>query len=352
MSGVRLHLLVPGLLDRSVRWVRDFGPLPRFAAIEALLARAGRFTVPANGVDACLCWVFGLAAPQDLDLPLGALRRFGFGRDRDGAVWLCADPVNLKADVASVYLRDSGSLNITESEARGLGEIFSTHFAGSGLALEITSRAYWHLRLSATARITTHAQRQVMGRAVETCLPAGPDAARWRSLLNETQMLFHGCDINRARENRNEPIVNGLWLAGAGPLPERECLSASVDTVWSDDPLALGLARLADIDIKPTPATLDGMLTGTTRGAHLVTLDSLLPPARYDDFPVWCSAMNALEYAWFEPLARAIRNGRVAVCDIYDCFGGRYRIDRTRQWRIWRRPRSLDSFASVAGSNR
>ncbi|MBA2491944.1 MAG: hypothetical protein ACR2KU_08110 [Gammaproteobacteria bacterium] len=347
MSDLRLHLLAPGLLDRALRWVMDFGPLPRFEGVEALLAKAEKFMAPANGVDACLCWVFGLAALNDLDLPLGALRRFGFGRDSDGAVWLCADPVNLKADVASVYLRDSGSLSITESEARGLGEIFATHFAGSGLALEITSRAYWHLRLPSTARITTHAQRQVMGRAVQACLPAGPDAARWRSFLNETQMLFYGCDLNRLRENRGKPIINGLWLAGPGPLPERERLSVSVDAVWSDDPLARGLARLADIDTKPAAASLDDMLSGAARGAHLVSLENLLPPARYDDFSAWCSEMTALEQAWFQPLTRAIRNGHVAGCDLYDCLGGRYRIDRARQWRIWRRSRSLDTFAGV-----
>ncbi|MBA2410176.1 MAG: hypothetical protein H0V62_10535 [Gammaproteobacteria bacterium] len=352
MSGVTLHLLIPGLLDRTLRWVGDFGPLPRFAGIEALLARASKSTVPADGVDACLCGLFGLVATKDLDLPLGALRRYGFGRDVDRAVWLCADPVNLKADMTSVYLRGSGSLNITELEARGLGEIFATHFAGSGLALEITSRAYWHLRLPATSGVTTHAQRQVMGQAVQTCLPAGPDAARWGSFLNETQMLFHGCEINRARESRNEPIINGLWLAGAGPLPARERLRVTVAAVWSDDPLARGLARLADIETKPAPATLDGLLSAATRDAHLVTLENLLSPARYDDFSVWCSAMTALEKDWFEPLARAIRNGQVTECNIYDCLGGRYRIDRARQWRIWRRPRSLDAFAGVAGSNR
>lgn len=352
MSGVSLRLLAPGLLDRSARWVRDFGPLPRFEGIEALLARSRKFMWPADGVDACLCRLFGLAAPEDLDLPLGALRRYGFGRGPDEAVWLCADPVNLKADVTSVYLRDSGSLNITESEARVLGEIFATHFASSGPALEITSRAYWHLRLPASTSVTTHAQRQVMGRAVQTCLPAGEDAARWRSFLNETQMLFFGCDINRSRENRGEPIINGLWLAGAGPLPERERLSVAVDAVWSDDPLARGLARLAEIETKPAAASLDDMLSGATRVAHLVTLESLLPPARYDDFSAWCRAMNALERAWFQPLVHAIKNGCVAVCDLYDCLGGRYRIDRARQWRIWRRPRSLDSFAGVAGSNR
>lgn len=347
MSRVSLYLLVPGLLDRTRRWAKDFGSLPRFAGVETLLARAHKAAVPADGVDATLCALFGLVASGDLDLPLGALRRLGFGRGPDQAVWLCADPVNLKADVASVYLRDSGSLAVTQSEARRLGEMFSTHFAGDGLTLEMTSPAYWHLRLPATTRITTHAQRQVMGQAIETHLPAGADAARWRSLLNETQMLFHAADINRLRERRGQPMVNGLWVSGVGRLPGRERLSGPIDAVWSDDPLAQGLGRLAEIDAGPLPAMLGDVLADTTRNAHLVTLEQALPSARYDDFSAWCAAVTHLDDAWFAPAAQALTQGRINACHVYDCAGRRYSVNRARQWRLWRRARSLDTFADI-----
>ncbi|MGH8503199.1 MAG: hypothetical protein ACREVE_12145 [Gammaproteobacteria bacterium] len=346
-----LHLLAPGLLDRAGQWARDFGPLPRFAGIEALLSRAARCAIPADGMDATLCGLFGLEPAAERDLPLGALRRLGFGRAPDRAVWLCADPVNLKADVARVYLRDSGSLAMTLAEAQQLGDLFTAHFADNDWTLEITSPACWHLRLPAVPRIITHPQRQVMGRAIEPFLPRGADAARWRALQNEAQMLFHAAEVNRVRDTSGHPLINGLWVSGAGQLPDADDLTAAVGKTWSDDPLARGLSRLAGIDTGPVPAAFDGVLADAAGGAHLVSLEQALTPARYDDFSAWCAVLTHLDRAWFAPAGQALKQGRVAQCHVYDCAGWRYSIDRARQWRLWRRARSLDILASGAAAD-
>src|SRR6185436_8180005 len=114
-------------------------------------------------------------------------------------------------------------------------------------------------------------------------------------LLTEIQMLLHSHAVNAAREARGEPAVNSLWFWGAGRLPGR--VQGRWKSVTSDEPLALGLARLAGAAAHALPESADAWLEHpATDGRHLVILDP---------------AVEALERDWFAPLAAALRAGRV-----------------------------------------
>ncbi len=335
MDPLTLHIVAPGLLDRTRHWAQDYPRFPRFTGVEAITARSQRQRAPAIGVDATLCALFGLAAEPDRDLPLGALRRYGYSGDRDGSFWVCADPAHLSAGISQVFLRDSSSLNITPAEANELGGLIVAHFADMRWALEIASPAHWHLRLPAPVKIHTYPQRLVMGRAIEAYLPSGDEASSWRALLNEMQMLFHSADVNRARQSRGDAPINGLWISGAGVLPAAGAVETKVKTVWSDDPMVIGLSRLAGIEIRPTPLSFGVILASQRRGDHLVVLESMLAPAHYDNFFAWRDALGDLENAWFKPIYEAITTGALRQCNLYDCAGQRFSLDRVRRWRMW-----------------
>jgi hypothetical protein len=345
-----LHVLAPGLLDRVGQWARQYGPLPRYQGIETILARAQRDLVPARGVDAALCEQFGLIAEAGRDLPLGAIRRFGYGGVRDAGLWACADPVELRADMATVYLQDGTSLNITEDEARQLARTFATHFAGEDWRLELASPTQWHLRLPAPASLMTHPQRATIGKPIAAYLPTGDQAPFWRARLNEIQMLFHGSEINRRREARGAPPISGLWIYGIGGLPPAELLRPRATTVWSNDPLAAGLGRLAGVDIMPQPPSLATILIHPGRGSHLVMLDDMIRPAAYDEFSSWGQELESLDSQWFKPAYHAIARSDLAQCYLYDCCGRRFNLNRVRYWGLWRRPRPLDVYAPVRPS--
>jgi hypothetical protein len=107
-----LHVLAPGLLNHARHWARDNGSFPRFAGIEAIMAKGHQQIVAQHGIDTMLCWLFGPSASADRDLPLGAIRRYGYKRDRDQDCWICADLIHLSADASKVFMRDSASLKI------------------------------------------------------------------------------------------------------------------------------------------------------------------------------------------------------------------------------------------------
>jgi hypothetical protein len=174
-----------------------------------------------------------------------------------------------------------------------------------------------------------------MGRPIEAYLPTGEERLAWRALINEVQMPFHGAEINRERETRGDPTINGLWLSGAGILPTAGSMHTEVTTVWSNDPLAIGLGQLAGLEIKPTPQSLDIILAGSDCGRHLVVLESMLAPASYDDFPAWSGTLAALEDPWFKPIDRAVTMGELGQCYVYDCAGQRFSLNRACRWRVW-----------------
>jgi hypothetical protein len=346
-----LHVLVRGLLDSVSRWAKDYGGIPRYAGIEALLGKSSRHLFPAQGIEAMLCALFGLAATTYGDLPLGALRRYGFGDDADTGPWLCADPVYLRADVTRVFLQDSDSLNITRWEADRLAALISAHFVGEEWRLEVTAPAHWHLRLSAPTAIRTYPKRLVMGKTIEKYLPAGRDATHWRAILNEIQMLFHEAELNRNRAQRGEPPINGLWLSGAGVLPSAESLYTELITVWADDPVARGLSRLRGVEAQSARASLDSILSHGGRGPHLMCLEPLLAPASYDDLPTWSEILRGIDTQWFQPMEAAVKARRVAQVYIYDCAGQRFSLSRVRQWLAWRARKPLHKYTQAPDFN-
>ncbi len=345
-TPLALHVLLPGLTERADRWARDYGSLPRVAALEAILSRGSQSALPVCGFEATLCWLFGLTVPGNRDLPLGALRRFGFKGLRDTGFWLCADPVSLRADVAHVFLTDSETLSITWHEARRLASLMRSHFNGDNWILETDSPACWHLRLSSAELIRTYPQRALMGKPIEGYLPSGTHARRWRGFLNEVQMLFHGADVNLERKRRVEPPINGLWMFGAGELPGSAELRKGADVVWSDDRVAIGLSRLTGTALNSVPRSLAAIMTNNPSGIHLVSLASLLAPASYNNFETWHERLDVLESTWFAPILRAISAGKLTECHIYDCVGRRFSFTRTDRWRAWRGIKPLQTYLS------
>jgi hypothetical protein len=83
----------------------------------------------------------------------------------------------------------------------------------------------------------------------------------WLKLFNEFQMTLHGLPANAERAARGLPPVNTLWLHGAGPRPLPTRAWASV---YSDDPLLIGLARLAGV--ARTPITQAALVDARRNG--------------------------------------------------------------------------------------
>lgn len=336
---MRLTLLAPELIWPEPNDQLTLGKLTA-PGFEWLAARSSFQREARRPFETALAQQFGLD-----DAPFGALRLLGEADGtpaRDGH-WLCADPVHLRFHHERIILADAGAFDLDMDEARALVAALNVQFADVGVFYTATARR-WYLKLNATVEHFSEPISTIAGRRLDSELndKKGP-LTRW---LNEVQMFLHGHPINERRQAAGKPAVNSLWLWGGGLLPE--IAAPDFTAIWSDNPLAVGLASAAGIEAPPCPAGLNGLLADADLNSHqLVVLDSLLPPVLYEDGPGWREAWAALDRDWFVPLrgelGRRIDTLNIVAPTIYGQLT--WTLNGKDRWKFWRKSRPLQAIA-------
>lgn len=342
---MHLELLVPALLPARESLREALGGL-RLPALEMLLARGRPDWSQALSPERWLAEAFlGEGAP----LAAGALTVLADGAP-DGAPgtasWMRADPVHLRLHGDAMALVPSAAFAIAREEAEALCETLGRHFAGA-LALYPLRPERWCARLEADIAVAAESPLAVAGSDLDAQLAAGPDTRRWHALLNELQMLLHDHPVNRARAECGAPAVNSLWLWGAGALPA--AARGPWQSVTAEEPVALGLARLAGMRYRPLPRSADEWLARVPEtGRHLLVLDALRAACALDEAEVFREGLLELESRWFAPLLEALRDARLGMVTLRVPDGAQalsFETVRGDLRRFWRRARALGSYA-------
>src|SRR6185503_10052242 len=263
----------------------------RLPALELLLARGRCASASAQRAEDWLRDAFELG---DDPLPAGALSVLGAGGEPGDALWARADPVHLQLMRDRLILVPGAALDVTREEADALA---------AALGFQVLTPTAWAARVDFTAEAPP--PLEMAGREVELRSHSPAHAA-----LNEAQMALHEHPVNAAREARGVPAVNSVWLWGSGRAPKAAL--GRWKSVSADDPLALGLARLAGAQHNPAAASADDWLRRMPEdGRHLVLLDELRVPVDYQE------KLARLERDWFAPLLAALRAGRIGMVTIH-----------------------------------
>jgi hypothetical protein len=327
------ELLVPGLFAGEAP-----GQLP---AVELLLAR-GR----AASSEHCTThgWLYEAFALDDGAHPAGALTLLGAGGEPGEPCWTRADPVHMRVMRDRLILVPGHALGVRGDEAAKLCEALNAHFGGQ-LAVQPVEPLRWCASLAEDAGFEADCPLDAAGRDVDLALPAERGAPH--RLLNEAQMLLHGHAVNEAREARGEPAINSLWLWGAGRKPR--AAQSRFQSVSADEPLALGLARLAGARPRRLPASAAAWLAQSPEdGRHLVVLDGLRAPLALGEAADCRDVLARFERDWFATLLTALREGRIGMLTIHVPDGPQcmaYETIRGDLRRFWRRPRPLGEYA-------
>lgn len=274
----------------------------------------------------------------------GALRLLGEGQEiaRQGH-WLCADPVHLRFHHERIVLADAGAFDLETEEAEAVVSALNREFADVG-RFHIGDSRHWYLRLHSAVDhpvepISAMAGRRVDGALNGSALPL----TRW---LNEVQMFLHGLPVNQQRQAQGKPAINSLWLWGGGTLPE--VLPASFSDVFSNNPLAAGLARAARIPLHANSNTLTDLLP--LAGARpLVVLDSLLPRVLYEDGEGWRWAFEQMEINWFTPLRNSLGKPVDRISLIAPTIYGtlHYTVNASQRWKFWKSAPAIQPMAEA-----
>ena len=342
---VHLTLLVPELI-----WPEpsDQFTLGKLAApgFEWLIAHAQLERQPRLPFETSLGKLFGLEAA-----PFGALRLLGEGHApaREGH-WLCADPVHLRFHQERIILADAGAFELDDGEAHSLTASLNKEFADIG-QFHVASAKRWYLRLNVAVDHPVEPISSVAGRRVDGELSGGAlPLTRW---LNEVQMFLHGHPVNEKREAEGKPAINSLWLWGGGNLDQAQC-AAGHSAIYSDNPLASGIASAAGIALHDKPANLATLLAQAEAGENpLVVFDQLLSDILYENSEGWRDDFAALEANWFLPLKNALGNRVDRITLVAPTVYGelRYTINAGERWKFWKKSSSVQAIAQALAGN-
>ena len=346
-GNMQLTLLVPELIWPEPDDPNAFSAL-QCPALNTLLARSQLDHRPTQSLEATLTNAFG----QGENAPYAAFRLLGEPTPQpvaSDAYWLCCDPVHLRFHQEHLVLADSACFALQMEEAQAFASALNEHFADLG-RFHVATAERWYLQLTGEARpdrFDVPPLSAVAGRRVESLLPKTTQAKALRQLFTEAQMLLHAHAINRQREAAGEMPVNALWLWGGGTLPPQ--LASNFDGVWSNNPLAQGLARAASLPSHALPDEATAWLTHAAPAAnHLIILEDLLETVQYERSEAYVKAINALEQHWFAPLYAELGKGKFTQLRIESstAYGTLHWTSRRADlWKLWRRPQPLRALA-------
>lgn len=325
-----LTLICPGLLGpvptAAVR-------LPRVPTLDRLAARADWVESSAPSAAATLLRACGLRLDPDAEIPTAALSLLGEGHDEDPrGYWLHADPVHLRPDRERLLVFAGASLAPQRAEAEALVALFNAHFADEGLRLIAPHPERWYLHSERPLDLRAEPLASCIGRPIPLEMARGDDARRWSALMVETQMLFHGAEVNRRREQTGRPSISGIWTWGGGPRPEPP--GTPPDVLAGAGPLVAGLARWCGIArFAPDPWSL---APTAMSGRCVLFWDALERALEARDIEAWTRALVTLDARLAELIAGPWR-GRDAELHLDPCAGGLFQARRTSWRRFWRR---------------
>ncbi|HNQ05291.1 MAG TPA: hypothetical protein PKH69_11855 [Thiobacillaceae bacterium] len=281
----------------------------------AALLRHGRVQAAPAGLSEAFCRAQGIA--RQTDWPIAPLTARATGLDPGASHWLRLDPVFLDVGLRGPYLR--AELSLSPAETATLAELLTPLLAEHGFVPYSGPSGVFHVRCPAPPRLRTTPLDEVAGRQPMRFLPRDEDAPLWTRLLHEIQMALHDHPLNPRRLDRGQAPVNSFWPWGVGRLPPP---SDGLDAVWGQTPLLAQLARGVGITSLPDPASLAEVLA--TRGkTGLVMLEAeQVTPAAWEE-------------AWFRPLIRALRLGRLASVTLGG-IGRQASVRRLTPWEMWR----------------
>jgi hypothetical protein len=192
---------------------------------------------------------FGLTAMPDF--PLAAISAAADGIEVGSRFWLRADPVHLAMQRDAFSLSEPVPLKLSTEEASALVATLNQHFLQDGLSFIVGQSGQWYAHTAQVQLIETVLPAVAVNQNVHDVMPKGQDAAKWRGIFNQLQMLLHDHPVNLLREQGKKLTINSLWFSGCGVLPPVQIavksMSQSTQHMIGNSILYAGLAKYASL---------------------------------------------------------------------------------------------------------
>lgn len=161
---------------------------------------------------------WGLEAVDGL-IPFAALQARQAGREPGSEGWAWITPAHWRVGRNHVDMAHPHDLQLDGDDSQALLAAMQPYFAEDGIALAYDAPMRWLARGEIFRTLPTASLDRVMGRTIDTWMPAGETGRPLRRLQQEMQMLLYTLPLNDERQRGGLLPVNSFWASGTGALP-------------------------------------------------------------------------------------------------------------------------------------
>jgi hypothetical protein len=271
--------------------------LPALPALSTLLARARRLpSAPdwRSGLLAALHGSGSFAAVPAVAIAARALPA------APGLALCFAAPLHVVAGISRVHLPPGGWLQLEAQEAARWVDAFNSEFGGPDLRLHETAGG-WLLEAPFAAAADDPSPESLIGQPLSRGAARSDAGRALRRLGAEVEMWLAAQPLNRERAARQLPPINSLWLWGGGRAAELLPIGRP--------PIAAFFAGKADPWLAGLAAHCAAPLCRAANWQALASPGEALLVLAAPPEGISAAHWQQLEATWFEPAARALRDG-------------------------------------------
>ncbi len=245
--------------------------------------------------------------------------------DATDAHQVCAQPVHFDASHDNARLLPGQCLQITQDEADAIAASLNALWNPDNIQLSIRSTTDWRLTGQDATPLNCLPVSILAFKSVAEAMPRSENAAAWRQLFTEAQMLLHDHPVNLARQERGLRTVNGIWFYGGArltlPHPVMSC------RFYSADQFTQGLAK--KLSIACHDISLQQVIAELAEAAdlpHAVIVDTRLQQAWLaNDNAAFLKLRLQIEQHLLQPVAKLYAGSKQFDYCLNDCQGNHFK---------------------------
>ena len=290
-------------------------------------------------------WLAGASVAQFMEYPYEevTLKSFGYPINKGNALpiasclyvdtqtehQVCVQPVHLEASHDNARLLPAQCLSLTFEESNALIATLNELWNPDDIYVAAHSEVDWQLTGQDATGLDCLPPSMLAYRSVADALPRSNDAAQWRQLFTEAQMLLHEHPVNIKRQQRGLRSVNSIWCYGGATFSKPATQSQLL--LYTNDPFTQGLASRLNIKCMQresfdiAAALRLSAQCSSEDVSKILIVDTRLQQAwlanEYDQF---FKARDDIIQQLLQPINESQQNAKHLNFNIDDCHGNRF----------------------------
>ena len=244
---------------------------------------------------------------------------------------LFASPLWQQMGMHHMTALSGNEIGIHEDEAMALCQGLTDFYTIDGWCVYPYRADLWLITLPTQPDWYTVPILDILGQVDGTMRAVGKDERQWLSLQTEIQMWLHNHTLNQARQNRQVPPINGVWLWQDCMGKQAADILIASNSVWANQHC---------IDAPYDWTAWQTMLAEQHNTIHqaVIFLDDLQTAHHTADVWAYQEILHQWEERFFAPAWHSLTTGHLSQLNLASdgIQGGVLQVKKKAHWAFWK----------------